>query len=33
MVVKLNGDEIGDKTNFCPSPTLDAGDGGEDMWV
>ena len=28
MVVKLNGDVISDKTNFCPSPTLDAGDGG-----
>ena len=27
MVVKLNGDEIGDKTaDFCLSPTLDAGE-------
>ena len=28
MVVKLNGDVIGDKTaDFCLSPTLDAGEG------
>ena len=28
MVIKLNGDAIGDKTgDFCLSPTLDAGEG------
>ena len=28
MVIKLNGDAIGDKTaDFCLGPTLDAGEG------
>ena len=28
MVIKLNGDVIGDKTaDFCLGPTIDAGEG------